>query len=818
MSKSLVIVESPAKAKTINKYLGENYIVEASVGHIKDLPKEGISIDIDAGFVPTYITIKGKEDVLKRLKNLAGRCERVFIATDPDREGEAIAHHIADEIRGQNGNIRRVLFNEITKSGITSAMKQPRDIDERMVQAQEARRVMDRLIGYKVSPFLWNSFRGGPRGLSAGRVQSVALRLVVEREKAINSFIPIEYWGLIGHFRTAKNEELTARLVRFDGISIRNPTGSATELKEKKESLPFISTKAQAEELRRRALAEAYHIDTIEKKEVKRNAPAPFTTSTIQQEASRRLKMATKRTMMLAQKLYEGVELGSKGPVGLITYMRTDSTRISDEAAQMAEEYIFDNYGKEYLPGRRPVAAQKKGANVQDAHEAIRPTDLKLTPKEARKHLDKELADLYELVWSRFVASQMSAAIFDQTTVEIVGGPFVFRASGRITRFRGWMQVYSDPAEEAREKKNQKGGKGQKGEDEESEEGSEGKEFESVLPEGIKKGDELKLEKLDARQSFTKPPMRYTESLLVKELEAKGIGRPSTYAAIISTIQDRGYVEQKERKLYATELGISVCDALVLSFPTLFDVKFTARMEGDLDTIAAGDATYLKVMERFYVPFQKALRTAQLPAGNGAPRLQQTRAVGSIDSPTRAPRKLKESGTKSDQICPKCGSPMELRKGQYGHYLACLGFPQCRNIISASEKGVPREREGTKQLPKGEPTGEICDKCGAPMIRRKAKGGSEFFGCSSYPECKNTRPIPLGITCPLCKEGQIVERSGGRYNAIFYGCGRYPECRFTSSTKPVNQPCKKCGNGWLTQAWSEERGEFLECPKCKAVG
>jgi DNA topoisomerase I len=311
--------------------------------------------------------------------------------------------------------------------------------------------------------------------------------------------------------------------------------------------------------------------------------------------------------------------------------------------------------------------------------------------------------------------------------------------------------------------------------------------------------------------------MRYTESLLVKEMEAKGIGRPSTYAAIISTIQDRGYVEQKERKLYATELGISVCDALVVSFPTLFDVKFTARMEGDLDTIASGDATYLKVMERFYGPFQRALHTAQLPSGGGgAPRLQ-TRAVGSIEGPARAVRKPKESGTKSDQICSKCGSAMELRKGKYGHYLACLGFPQCRNIISANEKGVPRERDGVAKKPAVEPTGEICDKCDSPMIRRKAKGGSEFFGCSNYPECKNTRPIPLGITCPLCKEGQIVERSGGRYNAIFYGCSRYPECRFTSSTKPVNQPCKKCRNGWMTQAWSQEQGEFLECPKCRAV-
>ncbi|MEO5928794.1 MAG: type I DNA topoisomerase [Candidatus Kapaibacterium sp.] len=809
MEKSLVIVESPAKAKTINKYLGSDFIVEASVGHVKDLPKDGLSIDVEGGFIPTYEVIRGKQDIVKRLRSLAGRCSRVYLATDPDREGEAIAHHIAEEIKGENRNIQRVLFNEITKSGVTSAMRSPRDIDRHMVEAQEARRVMDRLIGYKVSPYLWRRFTGEGRGLSAGRVQSVALRLVVERERAINSFIPIEYWGLVGHFRTKDNQEITARLVRFDGTEIRNPSGSALDLKDRPESLPFISTGKQAESLRDRALKESYAIASIGKKEVKRNAPLPFTTSTLQQEASRRLKMNTGRTMKVAQQLYEGVELGKQGRVGLITYMRTDSTRISDEAVAAAEGFIYNNYGKEYLPPSRPKTKEdapvkkkpaKAGANVQDAHEAVRPADVMITPKEARKSLDKELADLYELIWSRFVASQMAAAIFDQTTVEIEGGPFLFRATGRITRFKGWMQVYADDEEEKETRK------GKKSDSEGEDEGA----GTVVLPENIRKGNELALEKIDTRQSFTKPPLRYTESLLVKELEAKGIGRPSTYSAIITTIQDRGYVEQTDRKLHATELGMKVCDALVAGFPALFDMKFTAKMEGDLDTIAGGKTTYLKVMQGFYAPLEKALGgvAALGPAGGRG-----------ITAPSRGAERPK--GVKSSVLCNKCGGAMELRVGNYGHYLACLAFPACRNIISATEDGAPKQRyiANTGEAAGGtvsEAPAEICEKCGAPMRLRKAKSGSEFYGCTTYPACTATKPVSLGITCPSCDQGSIVSRTGGRYSSIFYACTRYPECRFTSSQKPVNRPCAKCGNKWLVEGFEAGEGNFIECPRCKA--
>jgi len=812
MAKSLVIVESPAKAKTINKYLGGDYIVEASVGHVKDLPKGELAIDIDGGFRPTYEVIRGKEDVLKRLQNLAARCDQVFLATDPDREGEAIAHHIAEEIRLRNTNIRRVLFNEITRSGITAAMRQPRDIDQAMVEAQEARRVMDRLIGYKVSPFLWRRFAGEGRGLSAGRVQSVALRLVAERERAINSFIPIEYWNIIGHFITRDDARITARLVRFDGVDIRNPSGSALDLKERKEDLPFISTAAQAEALRERALRESYAITGITRKEVKRNAPLPFTTSTLQQEASRRLGMNTARTMKLAQQLYEGVDLGRQGRVGLITYMRTDSTRVSDEAAAAATEFIYENYGREYLPAggaiAKPVVSRAQKANVQDAHEAIRPTDLKITPKEARRSLDKELADLYDLIWSRFVASRMAPAVFDQTTVEIAGGPFLFRATGRITRFNGWMQVYADMEEEEGAGKGGRGkGKAKGGTDAAS---GDDKELETVLPQNIREGDPLRLDDIENRQSFTRPPIRYTESLLVKEMEAKGIGRPSTYAAIISTVQQRGYVEQRERKLYATELGLKVCDALVLGFPALFDVRFTARMEGDLDTIAGGRTTYLKVLQGFYRPLLSALQGAGRGATGPARKGLHLR-----HPETERPEKGRIEGAKSDALCEKCGSPMELRLGNYGHYLACLGFPNCRNIIPAGEDGKPRARPGSG-LPISPQAAEnipACEKCGAPMVLRRGRSG-EFYGCSAYPACTATRPVPLGVACPDCGRGDVVERKGSRFGNIFYGCSRYPDCRFTSSRKPVARPCPSCRNTWMVCAWTQEDGEFVECPKC----
>ncbi len=749
MPKSLVIVESPAKAKTINKYLGQDYIVEASMGHVKDLPKGGIAIDIERGFVPTYEVIRNKKTVISRLKNLAQRCDKIVLATDPDREGEAIAWHVAQEVADRGTPVSRVLFNEITKSGVVSAMRQPREIDMKMVQAQEARRVMDRLIGYKVSPFLWRTFVNEAKGLSAGRVQSVALRLVVEREKEIRSFIPIEYWNIYGMFETEKGETLRARLVRHDGITLRNPKGSADQRKEQKDGKKeFIANKGEAEDIRARAMREKYAVTDVERKEVRRKAHPPFTTSTLQQDAGRKLRMRSKKVMSVAQKLYEGVELGPKGLVGLITYMRTDSVRISDEAGQMAEEFIYENFGKEYLPKTKKEHSPKKGANVQDAHEAIRPTDVKITPKIARKYLEKEQADLYELIWNRFVASRMADALFDQTTVEIEGGAFLFRATGRIQKFRGWMQVYADQEEE------------------DSDTGEDEKESAQTLPEGLRKGMDVAATEMEIKQSATKPPPRYSESLLVKEMEAKGIGRPSTYASIIGTIQERGYVEQKSRKLFATELGIKVSDMLVKNFPKLFDVKFTARMEKDLDTIAGGEATYLSVMKRFYSPFHSSLQAVQIGSG-----------IGNVG-----------------------GEGIEQRK---------------KRSRSLAKAGKGRTKKGERKQAVAQETGEKCDKCGAPMVRRRGKNG-EFQGCSAYPNCKNTKPLPLGITCPLCSKGSVVERVGGRYKSVFYGCSRYPECRFTSSAKPVNRTCGNCGNHWLVQAYHKDEGNFIECPKCKA--
>ncbi len=766
--KTLVIVESPAKAKTINKYLGPDYIVEASIGHVKDLPREGLSIDVEEDFRATYEIIRGKEDVVKRLQQLAERCSEVFLATDPDREGEAIAHHIAQEISPRNSRIRRVLFNEITKAGVTAAMNAPRDIDQDMVHAQEARRVMDRLIGYKVSPFLWKTFRGESRGLSAGRVQSVALRLVVERERAINSFIPIEYWSLVGRFRTGRDEEIVARLVRADGLDIRNPSGSAVLDKREfdraaltaadEETLPrmrSISSRAEAEELRERALREEYAIASITKKEVRRGAPEPFTTSTLQQEASRKLRMNPQRTMKLAQNLYEGAEIGARGRTGLITYMRTDSTRVSDEARDGAEAFIYENYGKEYLPlrtdGRGATPKSKpraKAVKAQDAHEAIRPTDVRITPKEARKHLDREAADLYELIWSRFVASCMATAILDQTTVDIEGGPFLFRATGRVVRFRGWQQVYDD-VDESKERKS----KGKEGDDDDGQ---------TSLPPNMRRGEPIALEALDTKHSATRPPVRYTESLLIKEMEAKGIGRPSTYASIIATIQDRGYVEQIDRRLHATDLGMKVSDALVAGFPTLFDIRFTAKMEGDLDTIAGGRNSYLKVVQGFYRPLEQAL--AKVGAGGRRPA-----------RPRNAPMIARQAANQP-------GEPLQL------------------------DNAVAPPEEKTM----------YCPQCNAPMRLRSGREGSEFYGCTRYPECRGTRPVPLGVTCPSCAEGDVVARTGGRYNGVFYACSRYPDCRFTSSKFPINKPCPSCDSTYLVYVDSPTGGRYVECPKCRS--
>lgn len=736
MEKSLIIVESPAKAKTINKYLGSDFIVEASVGHIKNLPKSKLSVDVDNGFDVVYETIDGKQEVLNRLKQKASMAKTVFIATDPDREGEAIAAHIAEEIRDNNKNIKRVLFHEITASGVKDAMRHPKKINKNLVMSQQARRAMDRIVGYKISPFIWKTMY---YGLSAGRVQSVALRLICEREISIKEFISEEYWSITGEFKTTESDPFLAKLVKVDGDD------------------PYIPNETTTQGYLNDIRKQKYEIKSVDKKVVKRNPPPPFITSTLQQEAARRLRFSAKRTMMLAQKLYEGVELGAEGSSGLITYMRTDSTRLSEEAVAHAREYIYANYGKEYLP--KEPRLFKKGKASQDAHEAIRPTALKYTPKYVKKYLDKDTYHLYELIWNRFLACQMSPALFEQVTVEVLGGDYLFRASDQIPTFRGFLQVFDDVAEE-------------NGKDDDPI---------SKIPLNIGVGQRAQLTDLIPRQHFTKPPASYTESSLVKELESLGIGRPSTYALIVSTVMDRKYVEQVDRKLHATELGIQVNKLLVAHFPNIFNVIFTAKMEEELDTIASGKQKYDKVMQDFYDPFIHAVESVDKKASTIKKSLQEV----------------------TDEPCEECGKPMIVKWGRHGRFMACSGYPSCRNT-----KPLPED-----ELDQGHADGVECDQCGASMVVKAGRFGS-FLGCSNYPKCTNTRPIPLGVKCPKCKEGDVVERKTKKRKRSFFGCARYPKCDFASWDRPVDEECGQCGNPFLVAKYTQAKGNFLKCPTC----
>ena len=737
--RSLIIVESPAKAKTINKYLGKDFFVEASVGHIKNLPKSKIGVNIEEGFIPEYETIKGKDDVISRLKDHAAKADAVYLATDPDREGEAIAWHIAQELKNKNPKIFRVMFHEITERGITEAMQKPTSIDQNLVNSQQARRVMDRLVGYKISPFVWKTLF---YGLSAGRVQSVAVRLVCEREVAINSFIPQEYWSVVAQFQTQGKEPFYAKLFKVAGAD------------------PVIGDATTAEGYVNDVRRQTFSITDIQKKPVRRNPPAPFITSTLQQEAARRLRFPAKRTMMLAQKLYEGVELGEEGRVGLITYMRTDSTRLSDDAVRDVREYIFTSYGKEYLPHEPRL--YKKGKSSQDAHEAIRPTSTRYAPKAVRKYLEKEMYDLYELIWNRFVACQMSAAIFDQTTVDVQGGDYLFRASDTAAQFRGFLQVYDDLIDDT-----------EKAPDEDPV---------SKVPSGLRVGESAALTNVIPNQHFTKPPARFTESSLVRELEALGIGRPSTYALIMETIIARKYIEQRERRLYPTELGVAVNGILVEQFPHLFNVEFTARMEEELDTIASGTQSYRKVMEDFYHPFIKDVE-------------------GGDRNSAAIKKSLQE---KTDEKCEVCGKPMIIKWGRNGRFMACSGYPACKNT-----KPLPHEAEQTKHV-----VGMKCELCGGDMVVKGGRFGA-FLGCSNYPKCRNTKPISIGLKCPKCKDGDVIERKTKR-KRVFYGCSRYPDCDFASWDKPVAQVCDTCGNPYMVVKFTQSRGEYLLCPSCKA--
>jgi DNA topoisomerase-1 len=740
MEKSLLIVESPAKAKTINKYLGKDYIVEASVGHIKNLPKSKLSVDVDNGFEVSYETIAGKEPVIEKLKANAAKAKTVFIATDPDREGEAIAAHIAGELKGINKNIKRVLFHEITETGVKEGMAHPKKIDQHMVMSQQARRALDRIVGYKVTPFIWKTMY---YGLSAGRVQSVAVRLICDREVLIKKFIPEEYWSITAEFRTLNDERFFAKLTKVAGEDPRIPDET--------------TMKGYLDDIQK----QEFVVGKINRRSVKRNPPAPFITSTLQQEAARRLRMSTKRTMMLAQKLYEGVNIGDEGPTGLITYMRTDSTRLSEEAVAQAREYIYNNYGKEYVP--KEQRHFKKGKSSQDAHEAIRPTSMKHVPKAVKKYLDKDMYALYELIWNRFLACQMTPAEFEQISVDVEGGEYMFRATDQKAKFRGFLQVFDDVSEESAPE-------------------NEDMDPTSKLPEQITEGMKTAFNDVLPRQHFTKPPARYTEASLVKELESLGIGRPSTYAMIVSTVIDRNYVEQKERKLFATDLGIQVNDLLISHFPEIVNVQFTARMETELDTIASGKKDYITVMQDFYEPFYRSVEKASSLAGS-----------------------IKKSLiTATEEKCELCGKPMVIKWGRNGRFMACSGYPACKNTKPLEEDALKTQHV----------VGGKCELCDGDMIVKGGRFGT-FLGCSNYPTCKNTKPISMGIKCPKCTQGDLVERKTKKGKRVFYGCSRYPECDFASWDKPVNQACPSCHNAYIVSKYSKTKGEYLMCPACK---
>ncbi len=723
---SLVIVESPTKARTLNKILGKGFSVKASVGHILDLPEKKLGVDVEGGFTPEYRVIKGKEKVIKELKRAARDADRVYLAPDPDREGEAIAYHIASELDEKSGKIFRVTFNEITPRAVREAIANPGDIDMNKVNAQQARRVLDRLVGYGLSPLLWRKIR---KGLSAGRVQSVSVRLIVDREREIEAFEQQEYWNINITLEGKEPPAFAASLYKYgDDMVIRRPRRF------------LITDEATAKRIADEVRGGTYTVQKVERKLRKRNPAPPFTTSTLQQEAARKLGFPAKKTMMLAQQLYEGIELGAKGTVGLITYMRTDSVRVAAEAQAWAREHIVSRFGKEYAPSRPPAYKSKKSA--QEAHEAIRPTQPDVPPEVAKQHLSREQQRLYKLIWNRFMASQMKAASLEQTTVDILckaaARDCVFRATGTVVKFPGFTALYTEGLDEAGEENGKR-----------------------TLPR-LEEGDALKPGEVVPTQHFTQPPPRYTEATLVKALEEKGIGRPSTYASILSTITDRKYVEKKEGRFRPTELGMVVNDYLVESFSEIVDVDFTARMEDELDQIESGKFRWVKAVEDFYGPFNRDLTAAREAKG-----------------------KVKPADIETEEVCDKCGSPMVIRWGRHGRFLACSAYPECKNT---------KPMEGEAPRPADEPSEEVCDKCGSQMVIKSGRFG-RFYACSKYPECKGTKPIPTGVKCPD-DGGDLIQRRS-RKGRTFWGCSNYPKCKFATWHRPVPEKCPQCGASFL---------------------
>jgi DNA topoisomerase-1 len=724
--KSLVIVESPAKAKTINRFLGPSFVVKASMGHVRDLPKSKLGVDIEENFKPHYVMIRGKTKAVKALKEAAAKAPYVYLAPDMDREGEAIAWHLSSIIGKDEHSIKRVIFNEITETAIREAFENPTAIDMRKVDAQQARRVLDRLVGYLVSPLLMQVVA---KGTSAGRVQSVALRLICEREDEIAAFISKEYWTIDGDFTTPRGAHLTARLDKVNGTKVE------------------IDTLEMAQQLEADIRGRAYSVASVDRRTKRRNPRPPYITSTLQQDAARRLGFSARRTMSVAQDLYEGIDLGGKDRGGLITYMRTDSIRVAAGACDAAREYIGGTFGKEYIPAR--AAKFRKPKASQDAHEAIRPTDVFRVPGDVAAFLSRDQAKLYKLIWERFVASQMDQAVFDVTQVEITGGPYAFKATGTVMKFDGFLKVYSEKSDEK----------------------------ETVLP-LLDEGDPLELVAVDVERHETQPPPRYTEASLIKELEDKGIGRPSTYAAIMDTIISRGYVERRNKALSPTELGQAVMAILLKTFPDIFEVGFTARMEGHLDRIESGEDDWVKVVREFYEPFERDLREAKA-------RKQELK------------QELQEE---VDEKCELCGSPMVKKFGKYGKFLACSAFPECKNT-----KPLEEESAGDAK----------CPECGAEMIVRTGRYG-KFLACKRYPECRGTKPYTLGIKCPEEGCGGEIKEKRTKKGRIFYGCEKYPGCKFASWDRPFARQCLSCGYPIMVEKTGGTKGRHLVCPRCKS--
>jgi len=793
MSKSLVIVESPAKAKTIGKYLGKGFVVKASLGHIKDLPKSDLAVNVEQGFEPTYVVIEGKKKLIGELKAAAKGVDNIYLAADPDREGEAICYHLQEELQGKGENapkIFRVMFNEITKNAVNKAFEKPLQVNTSLVDAQQARRVLDRLVGYKISPLLWDKVR---RGLSAGRVQTVALRLIVDREREVQAFIKEEYWTIDLALNAKKAPVLKARLAKVGGEN------------------PGIGDEARATAIVKDLDDAKYTVQSVGTKEKKRNPVPPFITSTLQQEAARKLRFSVKRTMVLAQRLYEGMEMGDEGATGLITYMRTDSVRVSDDALAEVRSFVGEKYGAPYLPEKPNVYKGKKDA--QDAHEAIRPTSAFRTPESVAQFLQEDELKLYRLIWMRFVASQMMSALFDQTTIDVASpgkskAGYMFRATGSVEKFDGFLKVYEE-------------GKDTKEEEEDD--------ATRKLP-AVTQGEELKFKSIEPEQHFTEPPPRFTEATLVKELEAKGVGRPSTYASILSTIQEREYVKKEGGKFAPTELGTVVTDLLLESFGDIFDVLYTARLEGELDDIEDGKIDWRAAMAEFYEKFSADLERAAVQmtdikrmekptdficdkcgkamvikwgrhgsfiACTGYPECTSTREL-----PTTASEDLGEQG--EDEYCPNCGRPMVLKKGRFGQFMACTGYPDCKTTRQLGQT----EKQPDVKLD------ELCPQCSKNLVTKSGRFG-EFTACSDYPTCKYVKQKTVGVKCPDCHEGDIIERRSKR-GKTFYGCNKYPKCEFVAWGKPIDRKCPDCGSNHLIEKFLKA-GVFAQCPnkECK---